>query len=224
MPSKRRCVVVLNGSLARPERLLPLLRRADWIIAADGGANWLDGQGLSPTLLVGDLDSAAPELVAQLEQRDVPVERHPVDKDETDAELALQRAAALGATQIIILGALGGRVDHELANIMLLAMPALEPLDVAICDGVSTLRLLRGAGEIRGQAGDTVSLIPWGGVAQGIVTEGLAYPLRGETLHHGAARGISNVLLGDRATVTLERGALLVVHTPRKWPEDMADD
>jgi thiamine pyrophosphokinase len=215
----QRVAVVLNGHLGPPERLLALLDCADRIVAADGGANWLLEQGRTPDLLVGDLDSVRPEVLAWLQARGCQIQRHPPQKDETDAELALAAAAALEPQEIAILGALGGRMDHALANLALLAMPALRGIHVRIWDDTSLIWLVQDESEIEGAPGDLVSLLPWGGDARGIVTEGLAYPLQGETLRMGPSRGVSNVLVGRRARVRLQAGSLLVVHTPRNGPE-----
>jgi len=208
-------VIALNGVYQHEEDLLSLAREADGLVAADGGANWLVAHDLTPSLLVGDLDSVRPLLVADLRERGVTIEQHSPRKDETDAELALLRAVEMGAMRITLIGALGGRIDHTLGNIGLLALPSLEERDVAIYDGASWLRLIRGEIVLRGQPGDTVSLIPWGGNAEGIVTEGLEYPLRGETLYLGPARGVSNVMTTSIARVTCCGGALLVIHTPQ---------
>jgi thiamine pyrophosphokinase len=206
--------VALNGAFAPRPRLLALLARADRIIAADGGANWLAAQGHTPHLLVGDMDSVEPGVLARAQAKGCQIQRHPAHKDETDAELALAAAAALRPQEIAILGALGGRMDHALGNLALLGMPALRGILVRIWDATSVIWLAEGETEIQGAPGDTVSLIPWGGDAEGIATEGLAYPLRGEALRVGPSRGISNVLVGERARVTLQAGRLLVVHTP----------
>jgi len=208
--------VVANGDFSHPARLLGVLDGADTIIAADGGANWLAAQGRLPNVLVGDMDSVSPPVMEALRGGRCRLVRHPAHKDETDLELALLEAVALGARRITILGALGGRIDHTLANILLLAMPQLADVATVIYDGRSYLRVLRHAGEIRGEVGDTISLIPLGGDAVGVVTQGLEYPLRDETLRFSLARGVSNVLLEPTAQISLCRGILLVVHTPRQ--------
>lgn len=219
----QKVAVVLNGRFGPPERLLALLERADRVIAADGGANWLMDHGRAPDLLVGDLDSVRPEVLARLQAQGCQIQQHPPAKDETDAELALIAAAALGPQEIAILGALGGRIDHALANLALLAMPALRGIRVTIWDDTSAIWLAQDETEIEGAPGDTVSLLPWGGDARGIVTEGLAYPLRGETLRMGPSRGVSNMLEARSARVTLQEGSLLVVHTPQN-SQEMRDD
>jgi thiamine pyrophosphokinase len=197
------------------------LSGADLVVAADAGASWLVEAGATPDLLVGDLDSIPPGLLAELEAAGVPIERHASDKDASDAELALEHAVARGADQVVVIGALGGeRLDHELANVLLLAdrtWPATL-VDLSIVRGGTQLRSLRGPGrlELRGAVGDLVSLLPLAGDADGVRTGGLRYPVDGEPLRFGRSRGLSNVVEGARASVSLERGTLLVIETSRE--------
>ena len=189
---------------------------ADLIVAADGGARWLDAIGVRPHLLIGDLDSVGAELVDRLAADGVAIERHPADKDASDAELALDRAVAAGADEIVLLGALGGeRLDHELANLLLLADPTRRVRDLRVVRGGTVVRALHGGERLglRGAIGDLVSLLPIGGQAEGVRTAGLRFPLGGENLRLGPSRGLSNVISDQPASVTLERGTLLVVET-----------
>jgi thiamine pyrophosphokinase len=192
------------------------------VVAADGGLRNAHRLGLAPDILVGDLDSLDPGAVAAAERAGTPVLRSPVDKDETDTELALLEAIRRGATRITVLGALGGsRVDHELANVWLLAHPGLEGATVLLLDARSRVSLARAPGptgqpvvvDLPGPVGSLVSLFPVGGDADGITTRGLRYPLHGESLRTGPARGQSNVRTASDAGLTLARGRLLVVET-----------
>lgn len=207
-------VVVANGEFAPAERLLVLIDAADQVIAADGGANALAQYDRYPDVLVGDLDSINPEVLARIADGACRLLRHPTSKDETDTELALLEAVRLGARRITLLGALGGRIDHALANVLLLTLPALAGCMVQVYDGRSFLLLVREHCEVHGHPGDLLSLIAINGDALGIRTEGLQYPLRDEPLRFGPARGISNVLLGKVARVQLRAGMLLLIHTP----------
>jgi thiamine pyrophosphokinase len=190
----------------------------DHVIAADYGAAHARVWGWPLDLLVGDLDSLGAAEAALVAASGVPVITAPTGKDETDLELALAQALALGIHEIVICGALGGRADHMLANVLLLARPELTGRRVTLADGRESIRLLRGDGsspahlELSGAPGDLLSLLPLAGDADGVTTEGLQYPLHDETLFLGQARGISNVFSGSRAGITLRRGLLLVVH------------
>ena len=184
------------------------------ILCADGGALNALKFGLAPQTIVGDLDSLGAEQVEEFRAAGAEILRFPMEKDETDLELALKWSVDNGASAIVILGALGDRFDQTLANVYLLALPDLQDIQIEVVDGEQHIRLLRpGAYSVEGGSGDTVSLIPLGGEAGGITSSGLKYPLRDESLAFGPARGISNVMLCDSASLELGSGSLLVIHT-----------
>jgi thiamine pyrophosphokinase len=197
------------------------LNGADLVVAVDAGATWLAQIGVRPDALVGDLDSVAPDLVRSLEANGVAIERHPTAKDRSDTELAIGYARRAGAQQIVVIGAFGGpRIDHELANVLLLSAAA-DPAGVMLVRNGATLTALRGAGEaaIGGSPGSLVSLFPVGGDALGVTTQGLEYPLRDEALVTGSSRGLSNVVASTPASVGLRHGTLLVVEQPAEGDE-----
>jgi thiamine pyrophosphokinase len=206
-------VVIFAGGTLRPGRAVAeALATADLIIAADSGAATALQAGYTPSIIVGDFDSLA---LSERELADLgsQVIRAKVEKDETDTELAVLTAIEHGADRVTILGGLGGeRFDHAMANILLLAGFAVP---IRLVDGPTTCWLLHGPGNthIEGQTGDLLSLLPLTSDAANIRTMGLYYPLAGETLHFGRPRGVSNVLTSASATVSLERGMLLVIHT-----------
>jgi len=184
------------------------------ILCADGGALNALKFGLAPQTIIGDLDSLSATQVEEFSAAGAEILHFPMEKDETDLELALGWSVDSGARAIVILGALGGRFDQTLANVYLLALPGLQDIEIELVDGEQNIRLLRpGAYSVEGHSGDTVSLIPLGGKASGITSNGLKYPLRDESLEFGPARGISNVMLCDSASLELRSGLLLVVHT-----------
>jgi len=187
------------------------IRTADLLIAADGGALPLLRAGIVPHVAIGDMDSIDAAGLAALEAHGITPQRFPREKDETDLELALLYAAAAGATAIDILGAMGGRWDHTLANVALLALPELRERRARLLADRQTLFLVRDAAVLEGQAGDTISLLPMAGDAHGVTTKGLRYPLDNATLSYERARGVSNVLLDPPGQVSLRMGILLVV-------------
>jgi thiamine pyrophosphokinase len=168
-------------------------------------------RGVVPHVVVGDLDSLSLPAQRRLRSAGRELVQLPARKDETDLELALLQAVERGATEIDVVGALGGRIDHTLGNIFLLTMPQLAGTQVRIVDDGAELWVARESTEVPGTPGDLVSLIPLTPEVRGIVTEGLEYRLNGDSLYMGAARGVSNVMTAKRATVTLESGLLLVV-------------
>jgi thiamine pyrophosphokinase len=207
-------VVVASGELEASD--VAWLNDAELVIAADGGAGSLDRLGRAPDLLVGDLDSIDPRLVERLEAAGTRIHRHPIDKEASDTELAVEEAFEAGAAEVVMLGAMGGaRLDHELANLLVLADPALAGRQVRVVRGDTQVRGLH-AGDrlvLSGSAGDLVTLLPVGGDAAGVTTEGLQWTLDGATLRMGRSRGLSNEVVSSPASVRLTEGTLLVVET-----------
>jgi thiamine pyrophosphokinase len=207
-----RILIFANGELPDLEAARKLLAPDDLIICADGGSRHALALGLTPDALLGDLDSMTEEELARVAGSKTAVIRHQPDKDETDLELALNHALERDPAFIVIVGALGGRLDHTLGNIALLADPRLIRRRCSLDDGVERVVLCRARTEINGAPGDLVSLVPWGGPAEGVRTDGLRWALRGETLMPERSRGISNEMLGDSARVFVEYGSVLVIH------------
>lgn len=204
-----RAVIVAHGDAAPADRTIAAA--ADLLIAADGGALLCERWGLLPQLVVGDLDSLGADRAADLARRGARVVAYPADKDESDTELAVRIALERGAQEIVLLAAMGGeRLDHAAANLLLLAGPELAAR-LRIVRGNTTVRALHGGARLMlaGSAGDLVTLLPIGS-AQGVLTDGLRYPLRDEPLLAGAARGLSNVIDRAPASVVLGAGVLLV--------------
>jgi thiamine pyrophosphokinase len=207
-----RAVVVANGEMGDTNLVLEEIGPDDLIVCADGGTLNALALGLRPQVVVGDVDSISSDLRHDLEAQGTRFIVHSPHKDETDTELALKYCVEQAVSGILFLGALGGRLDHMLANLLLLADPAWRSVPILVMDGPVSVHLCSVRCEIFGQAGDVVSLLPWGGDAKGIRTDGLEYPLHGETLFLGSARGVSNVMLGGRAVVMVDKGLLLVIH------------
>jgi thiamine pyrophosphokinase len=211
-------LIVADGDIpsrASVERLLAPAG-ASLVVAADGGALKARALGLRPDVVVGDSDSLPADASDALRADGVEVIVHPAEKDESDTELAVREALKRGARALLIVGAFGGpRLEHTIANLLLLCMPELSGCDARLADGASVVRLLEGGGKlaINGQRGDFVSLFPLASIAEGVTTTGLAYALTDEPLTQGPARGLSNLMTGDLATVSARSGRLLVVHT-----------
>ena len=215
-----RCLIFANGTLPDLDSARRILRADDFILCADGGTRHALALGLTPSVIVGDLDSIVDEerrkpalsIVEAMKDAGVEFLQHSRDKDETDLELALSHAINLGYREIVIVGALGGRLDQSLGNIALLTDHRLSTCDLRLDDGVESAQFCRAHSEVRGRSGDLVSLIPWGGEVTGVRTEGLRWPLSNETLFPHKTRGISNELTGEVAHVEIKSGLLLIVH------------
>ena len=211
-----RAVIFVNGHIPDLELVRDLARPGDTILSADGGTNHALALGLAPSVIIGDLDSLTPDVRRLMEQFGTRLIQHPRDKNETDFELSLDYAVESGYREILIVAALGDRLDQTLGNLALLTSPRLSTVDISFDDGMEEAFFTRTSCQVRGLAGDLVSLIPWGGTVTGVITDGLLWPLRGETLYPYKTRGISNELLGGMASISLKSGLLLIVHRRQK--------
>jgi thiamine pyrophosphokinase len=204
-----RIVLIVAGG--PPPGVAELPVAPDVVIAADGGLAHAIALGLRVDLVIGDMDSVSVSDLDAAGAAGIRVERHPRAKDRTDLELALDAALAEGAGSILVIGSAGGRLDHFLANALVLASPAYADVEIdALVEG-ARIAVVRNRRRLHGAPGDLLSLLPVGGPARGVRTEGLAYPLAGEDLHPGTTRGVSNVFVTGRALVELRSGTLLAV-------------
>ncbi|MDJ0753179.1 MAG: thiamine diphosphokinase [Ardenticatenaceae bacterium] len=209
-----------NGDIENTAWLAKHLQSATAVIAVDGGARHLETYEKDPDVLIGDLDSLDPKTVQQLQARGTKIIQYPQAKDETDLELALLYAVNQSMWKdqpLFIFGVLGGRLDQTLANILLLAHPRLKDRHVRILEQHQQAWLVSDSTQIHGQIGDMVSLVPLGGSVEIERTMGLEWPLIKERLSFGPARGVSNRLTRSTATVKINSGQLLCIHTDRSW-------
>ena len=205
--------VIVAGSSLTSELEASRLATADLLVAVDGGADALARVGLTPQILVGDMDSISTATCDILQGRGVEMVLLSTSKDETDTEAALRLVVARGADDITIYGALGGpRLDHLLGNLLLLSSPWLAEVAVRMVDDRHEVFLVKGDAVLGGDPGDTVSLLPLSPEVEDVRTEGLLYPLAGEPLFQFATRGVSNVMIGPEARVTHGEGVLLLIH------------
>ena len=207
-----RVVVFVNGEIADYGALSRWLQADDYRIAADGGARHLEALGLWPDVVVGDLDSIDAARLARLREQGVVVEKHPAAKDATDLELAIARAVRDGATEILLFGAVGGRLDQTCANLLILAQQEWA-VPLAIAEGDQLARVLRGRQSVTltGPVGGYVSAVALSEAVTGVTYRGLEYPLEKATLRLGSTRGVSNTLASSPARISIESGILLVV-------------
>ncbi len=208
----KRIIIFANGELPDKEKARTLLHDDDFIIAADGGTRHALALGRIPNVLIGDLDSVREEERRKLKESNAEVLQFPTDKNETDLELAIQHALTLNPQEIIILAALGGRLDQTLGNIALISDLRPSTFNLRLDDGLEEIFFCHEKNQFNGANGDLVSLIPWQGEATGIVTTGLKWPLQNEILYPHKTRGISNEMLNDMAAIQIKSGLLLIIH------------
>jgi thiamine pyrophosphokinase len=212
-------VIVVGAGDAPPDRAIP---EHQLVVAADGGLDHAYACELRVELVVGDLDSASPEALARARREGVTIDHRPQAKDETDLELALDHVRARGPARVLVLGLGGGRLDHALANLLLLGSDRYADLEIDAWIGASTVSVIRRRRRFSSARGTVVSLLAVGGPAFGVTTHGLEYPLHHEPLLPGSSRGISNVVLDGPFLVEVADGVLLAVqspNTPNAGPE-----
>lgn len=196
-----RAVIIGNGFIGNYQHIKAKINKDDFIICADGGYNHAVKMGIVPNVLLGDFDSAR-----NFENVSDRIE-YPVRKDFTDGEIAVMYAVNHGYDDILMIGMTGSRLDHSLADIMLLT----KCKNGVLADDNNEVYLLRDRLRINGHKGQTVSIIPIAGDACGLTTEGLEYPLKDEDLRFAQSRGVSNVMLHDTCEITIKSGIALVI-------------
>ena len=207
-PDRVETVAVIAGGQAVSPATAGRIGHVDYVIAADSGLQAVERLGLTADLVVGDLDSVDPAL---LDRPGLEVDRHPPAKDQTDIVLALDRARDLGPRAVVVVSGGGGRLDHALANLLVLASPRYAQVRVRALIGDAEVAVVRDNHTMTAPAGTVVSLFAVDGPAHGVTTEGLRYPLRDEVLDPLSSRGVSNEFAGGPAAVRVADGVLLVI-------------
>ena len=207
-----RVIVVAGGD--RDLDVIPEPWSGAFVVGADSGVDFAHALGVKVDVAVGDMDSVSPDGLRRAEAEGARVERHPAEKDKTDLELALDVALQSGATDLLVVGVGGGRLDHLLANVLLLASPAWAPCRITAIAGRARLHVVRGGEpvtELKAEVGELLTLLAVGGDARGITTSGVRYALRDEPLAAATSRGVSNVVESTPVTIELKDGTLLAV-------------
>jgi len=210
---EKQIFIISNGIINDPEFIRRRLKEANppIIICADGAARYLRPLNVIPAFIIGDMDSIDDDTVRYFDKKGSTILTYPGDKDETDTQLALEYALKLQPDEIFIFGALGGRIDHALANISLLIMGVKQGIDIKIIDETCEIFIVNQQSIVEGEAGQTVSLLPLSSEVTGITLEGFGYPLSGGVMEIGRPYGISNRLIDKKGIITVKSGYLLVI-------------
>lgn len=203
--------VVTNGYIGNLDILKHTIKNSDYVICADGAAEYLMNLDIYPDLLVGDLDSINNHALKWIEKGQISVKRFPVKKDMTDTELAIDFALEKSPNIITIIGAIGSRMDHSLANIMLLYKIYKMGVKARVINEVNEITITDSTIKVQGNVGQSISIIPIGGDVKGVTLEGLEYPLNNHNINMGSSLGVSNRFIKEYATVSVKEGILLVI-------------
>lgn len=205
-------ILFANGSCTPSPHIRDLVAGADCLVGVDGGSRHLLALDIQPHIVIGDMDSIAPDTLRTYQETGVTLHPHPAKKDATDLELAMDLAFSGGATRITFLGMTGGRLDHTLANVLLLARCLDRGIPACVTNADQTIHMTDSVLNLTGCVGDTLSLVPVTPEVRGVTLTGLEYPLREATLNFASTWGMSNVLTSSLAQVRLRHGRLLVFH------------
>ena len=219
-----RAVVFANGVIQEIKLVKPLIGEKDLIISADGGLRYIRSLGLIPDLVIGDLDSVSRDDIEFFKDKKIEILKFPIEKDQTDLEIALRELIDRKYKNILVIGALGGRTDQTLANLGLMLSISNDDIQIEFDDGQEHIMLVRNRQVFFGKRGDTVSLIPQCSPVKGITTSGLRYPLNGESLFPGQTRGISNEMIEKNAEINITSGTILCIHTRKKDGQERRSD
>ncbi|ACV62648.1 thiamine pyrophosphokinase [Desulfofarcimen acetoxidans DSM 771] len=208
-----RCVIFANGEINNYNHHKKYLKDSDYIICVDGGARHAEALKIIPQMLIGDFDSIAESTLEKFLSAGSQVKRYPPEKDQVDTELAIIEAIKLKPEQILLMGVLGDRLDHTLANIQLLVIPAAKEIECCIISDCHMISLImpEHTAVIEGKPGDLLSLLPLTQTVQGVNSYGLKWNLHDSVFTFNQPLGISNVLQGESAWVKIKAGIMLLI-------------
>ncbi len=204
-------ILIGSGAISDYDVIMGYLDDDAFVIACDGGLKHCREMGITPNLIVGDFDSAESEDKIFYENKGVEIFKYPKKKDMTDMEIGLDIAIEKEPESIFILGGLGSRFDHSLANVHIILKAIKEGISACVLDNNNIITLVIDSIDIEGEVGQNVSLIPLTTEVNGVVTENLEYELNDATLKIGSSIGVSNVMTRDFAKISVKEGILIVI-------------
>jgi thiamine pyrophosphokinase len=207
----KRAVIISNGKVIRKEFFIKMIKDSDYIIAANGGSKHAKNFGVIPDVIIGDLDSIGKKDYLFFLNKGSKYKKYDVIKDKTDIQLAIEYAIESGFKEILLMCVFGNRLDHMLANLFLLMKIVDAGISVKIVDEFQEIILIYKSGEIEGDVGDVVSLIPLTPTVSGIKLLGLKFQPKNGRLKMADTLGISNVLTKKSAKITINNGKLLLI-------------
>ncbi|NLC67554.1 MAG: thiamine diphosphokinase [Clostridiaceae bacterium] len=205
-------LIVCNGEIKDYSYYKSCFEKADLVICTDGAVRHMSRFGIIPHVLLGDFDSITPAEYGYFLEQGVKIKKFPVEKDKTDTELAVEYALEEECNEIILIGAMGTRIDHTLSNIFLLERIVERGARGWIIDEYNKVTLIKNSSiTLEKKHDEFVSLLPLHREAGGISTKGLYYPLDNDRLTASTSRGISNEFVENTAQITVKEGWLLII-------------
>lgn len=211
---KKTVTVIISGGELELEFLKDFISniKVDFIIAVDSGLKKMDYINLSPNYIIGDFDSIDDDILGKYQDRDIEIIKLNPEKDFSDTHMALKLAIELKSNEVYILGALGKRIDHAIANIHILKEALDNKIKCKIVDNKNEIQVLtKGVNNIEKSNYKYISLFPLTTQVKGITLEGFKYPLNNATLNIGHSIGVSNEIINEDAKIYINDGILLVI-------------
>ena len=213
--SLKKAILALNGEVQEgEEKYQDLIDTGDILIAADGGAIFLESLGTVPEVVIGDMDSLSESKLKLLQKQGIELKQFPVDKDKTDGELALDYCYNNDFSQVIILGAVGGRIDQHLANIFLMEYAHKLGMETVIREPDLEMGIItpdKCKKTFKEKQFSRLSLISLNSKVTGLTIKGCKYEIEDECIYRHKTRGISNQITQNLSEIEIKTGLLLYI-------------
>ena len=208
-----KCVIIANGDLEYTSDIIKIIKNAQMIISADGGARHLRKLNILPHVMIGDFDSLNPDHYSFFKKKQIKILNFPLKKNHTDTELCVSYALENKASDITLLGVTGSRLDHTLANIFLLKKLAKLNIEARIINKHNEIFIVTDFIELKGRPKELLSIIPVTQNVTGVTLTGLEYPLENASMQMGDSLGISNVFKESVVSISIKSGVLIVTRS-----------
>jgi thiamine pyrophosphokinase len=202
--NKMKSIIIASGNSIKKEIFYEIYSANDFLICADGGLNYLDSLNIEPNLIVGDFDSVDRNLLEKY--KNVKIIKYPAEKNFTDTEIAIEESIAYGFNEITIFGATGTRLDHTMANILLIERYIKKGVIIRIIDNNNYIQILNKDIAINKKEGYYLSIVPITEYIEGITLKGMKYPLEDVKVNRGSTLCISNEIIADTAQICIKKG------------------
>ena len=208
-----KATILSNGTVNDVDFLISYIKNTDLFICADGGARYARVLSVKPDVLLGDFDSLDEDTLNYFKTIGTKIFRYPVAKDYTDTQLAIDKAIEMGSNEMVLLGVIGSRLDHTLANISMLYYLYERGVKAEIVNENNRIILLKGKNVLKGKKGGTISFIPFLGDVKKITLRGFYYNLDEAELPKDISLGISNIFLGEEGYIDTGDDYILAIYS-----------
>ncbi|MCR2042579.1 thiamine diphosphokinase [Anaerosalibacter massiliensis] len=206
-------LVVSNGEINDLNQLKSISKEMDFIIAVDGGAKYILKSDIQPDLVVGDLDSIDKDILKEIKEKNIPILKYPSHKDYTDTELALKYLIDKGFKEIVLMGVIGSRIDHTLANIFLLSELLNQGVKGIIINEKNTMHIIDDEMEIKKEDGVFISVLPINSDGAKVTLKGFEYETDRVDFNFSSTLGVSNRIIEEKGYIKVENGICLIIES-----------